>query len=69
MSEAGRLALLDDQWADQAPAWESKAAVPVRGHSMNIKPKRKIAMLLKPMPAPIPAPAPAPASASVEQEG
>jgi len=39
------------------PAWEARSAAPARSLSSNIKPKRKVAMLLKAMPAPAPAPA------------
>ncbi|QHI98074.1 DEAD/DEAH box helicase [Xylophilus rhododendri] len=49
--------------SEAAPAWETQKAVApaARAFSANIKPKRKVAMLLKPMPAAEPAPAPAPA--------
>ena len=48
------------------PAWEAKAAAPARSLSANIKPKRKVAMLLKAMPPAVqpPAPAPEPAPAA-----
>ncbi|WPB56035.1 DEAD/DEAH box helicase [Xylophilus sp. GOD-11R] len=49
------------------PAWEAKAAAPVRGHSANIKPKRKVAMLFRPIPAPVAAPAPETADTEPER--
>jgi superfamily II DNA/RNA helicase len=45
--------------AEIQPSWETNEVAPGRALSANIKPKRKVAMLLKAMPAPAAAPAPA----------